>query len=154
MKLTSGEFRALFKAGGGRVSGRGRPVIDLGAVYGGDGLGNVPVNRKVRNARKVLSSGGQVLADSQWEYRCRQVIEESGLVFVFQRKFELLPTVRTEGLGVLRKRTWTPDFTFEKEKVVADAKGFMTEMAPEIWCGPPIYFSKSITSPNIFQICI
>lgn len=123
MKLSAEEFRRLFAQSGGKMTAKGRPVIDLESIY------NPKENKKVRGAVQVLGDDGQVLADSKFEYACKQIIEESGLEMDFQRSFDLLPTIRREGLKTLRKRVWKPDFTFDRHRLVADAKGHITEIA-------------------------
>lgn len=123
MKLSAYEFRKLFAQSGGKMTARGRPIIDISEIF------SARENKKVRGAKKVIGDSGEVLADSRLEYSCKLIIEESGLEMDFQRCFDLLPTIRREGLPTLRKRIWKPDFTFEKHHVVADAKGHVTEVA-------------------------
>lgn len=123
MKLSAEEFKRLFAQSGGKMTAKGRPVIDLESIY------NPKENKKVRGAVQVLGDDGRVLADSKFEYACKQIIEESGLEMDFQRSFDLLPTIRRKSSQTLRKRVWKPDFTFEKYRIVADAKGHITEVA-------------------------
>lgn len=128
MKLSAEEFKALFAKAGNKMTAKGRPIIDLSLIK--ETAESLPkANRRVLNANKVVDLQGNVLADSKWEHRCKSVLEDAGLEFEFQRRFELLPTVRDKKTGTLRARKWTPDFCFERFKIVADAKGYMTEMA-------------------------
>ena len=143
MKLTAAEFSKLFKESGSKVSPKGRPIIDLevkpeGSIktgyktyIGTDGKSFVceKTNRKVMNAVKVYDEQGVKQADSGWEYTCKQEMLNAGLEFEEQKKFLLLPTKKRTGLPTLKMRSWTPDFTFEKYKIAADAKGYVTEMA-------------------------
>lgn len=123
MKLSADEFRKLFAQGGGKMTARGRPIIDLEEIF------KSRPNKKVIGATKVLGESGEVLADSRLEYSCKQIIEESGLEMEFQRSFDLLPTLKKSNMKTLRKRVWKPDFTFERHRLVADAKGHITEIA-------------------------
>lgn len=124
MKMKASEFREKFLKAGAKTV-KGRPFIPED-VFGPD-----TTNRKVRNARKVYDEKGNVLADSKWEYTVLKMLETARLAFEKQRKFELIPTTRPiKNIGkTLSKRSWKPDFCFEKEKIVADAKGHTTEMA-------------------------
>jgi len=125
--LSAQEFRELFKASGSKVSSKGRPIIDIDKIYA-DPMAKPKGNRKVKNAEKVYGDDGEKLADSKWEYRIKSILDHQKIGYDFQRKFELLPTLRREGQKTMQKTTWTPDFTFEDVKIVADAKGHMTEM--------------------------
>lgn len=128
MELTSDEFKRIFSKSGHRMTPKGRPIIDPLLLTNGDSVLAKP-NRKVKNAVKVFDAHGNVIADSGWEYLCRKEFENAGLVFDFKRSFGLLPTIKSEGLGTLRMRKWTPDFCFERHRIVADSKGHVTEMA-------------------------
>jgi hypothetical protein len=87
-------------------------------------------NRKVRNAKKHYDENGVKIADSTWELSCKNTLLLHGIKFDFQKKFDLIPTIKRNWLKrTLAKRTWTPDFVFEDLKIVADAKGFITDMA-------------------------
>jgi hypothetical protein len=82
------------------------------------------------SATKVYDDQGNKIADSKWEHTCTRMLNMACVAFEPQRKFEILPTVRGRGSkNTLARRTWTPDFTFEDLKIVADAKGWVTEMA-------------------------
>lgn len=143
MKLSTDEFKKLFESSGRKMSSKGRPIIDLElksegskktgykTYIGTDGKSFVceKTNRKVMNAVKVYDEQGVKQADSGWEYTCKQEMLNAGLEFEEQKKFFLLPTKKRTGLPTLKMRSWTPDFTFEKHKIVADAKGYVTEMA-------------------------
>lgn len=128
MELSAEDFRKLFTEGGSKVTAKGRPVIDLLGLYGSTDIIKKG-NRKVMNATPVHDAQGNKLADSKWEYRCKNTMEDAGLKFEFQKKFLLLPTTRQQGMRTLKKRTWAPDFVFEDHQIVADAKGHITEMA-------------------------
>lgn len=121
MKLSANQFRDLFAKSGYKTNSKGRPIIDIDGIYG-------EPNKKVKNAKKVISPGGEVLADSKWEYHCKNELERHRIAFEFQKAFNLLPTVKTKP-NTLKKRKWTPDFVFAEHKIVADAKGHITEMA-------------------------
>lgn len=88
-------------------------------------------NRKVRNAQKQYDEHGKKIADSKWELTCLRKMQYEGIGnFEMWKEFDLLPTIRGEFLKrTLKKRTWTPDFVFDDLKIVADAKGHITEMA-------------------------
>jgi hypothetical protein len=87
-------------------------------------------NKKVRNAKKQFDHNGEKIADSKWELQCLRMLEMAGLKPEKQRAFEILPTTRDRGLKrTLGKRSWHPDFTFDDLRIVADAKGWITEMA-------------------------
>lgn len=128
MKLSAEQFQELFQKSGGKMTSKGRPIINLEVLYGKPEKA-FKGNRKVMNAMKVVDQEGRVLADSRWEYMCKEILKECNVDFTFQQKFELLPTIRRESLPTLRKRVWSPDFTFHRHKLVADAKGHITEVA-------------------------
>ncbi len=88
-------------------------------------------NRKVRNAQKQYDEHGKKIADSKWELNCLRIMQYEGLDnFETQKEFELLPTIRSNCLErTLSKRKWCIDFVFEDLKIVADSKGFTTEVA-------------------------
>ena len=123
-KLTSEEFKQLW-AKSGNIMVKGRPVLP------DEVFENIPEkkNKRVMNAQKVYDGEGEKLADSKWEYRAMKMLEMAGVTFDAQQRFDLLPTTKSwKGHNTMRKRTWTPDFTFEDLKIVADAKGHITEM--------------------------
>ncbi len=124
MKMDADTFRELFAKSGGKTI-KGRPVIDsLFMEQKEQG------NRHVKNAKKVYNESGQKIADSRWEHTCHEALKASDIPFEPQRKFILLEKIRSKWMGkTLRTRSWTPDFTFEQFKVVADAKGFTTQVA-------------------------
>ncbi len=131
-KISSKEFQKIFKESGGILNSKGRPIISPHLLD--KGTKKVPAqaeNRRVKNATKVFDSEGKKIADSKWELKCKVAMEQAGLKFEFQKKFLLLPTMRRKGLKrALSKKSWTADFVFEDLKIVADAKGFMTDVAP------------------------
>ena len=87
-------------------------------------------NKKVRNAKKHYDESGKKIADSTWELTCKNILTQHGISFQFQEKFDLIPTVKRSWLPrTLSRRTWSPDFVFPELKIVADAKGHITEMA-------------------------
>ena len=114
MKLSAEEFNRLFSKSGYKTNAKGRPVIDI-SLFADAGDVNMNINRRVLNASKVKDAEGNVLADSKWEYRCKGEMDDAGLRYDFQRSFELLPTLRAENFGTLRRRKWSPDFTFEEQ---------------------------------------
>jgi hypothetical protein len=125
MKMDTATFRELFAKSGGQLK-KGRPVIDMSYMK----QEKEPVNKHVRGATKVYDDQGNKLADSKWEHKCLIAIKESGLPYSLQQTFGLLDKRISKGMNkTLRKRTWTPDFVFEKHKIVADAKGWTTQIA-------------------------
>ncbi len=127
IKIDAATFKKMLAESGGKTR-KGRPVIDALCL---DSMEEKDKgNRHVRGAKKVYDDKGNKLADSRWEYTCLQAIKGSGLWFEAQRKFLLLETRRSRGMAkTLRLRTWSPDFTFADHYIVADAKGFTTQIA-------------------------
>jgi len=134
--VTAARFKEMWGKAGNKTNSRGRPILpcfDYGADLKGESLGSLdgPVaNRKVRNAKKQFDINGDKIADSKWELQCLEMLEAAGLRPEKQRAFEILPAISGRGLKrALNKRRWHPDFTFPELKVVADAKGWVTEIA-------------------------
>ena len=124
MKMDANTFRKMFAQSGGKTR-KGRPVIDSLYIKEHE-MGN----RHVRGAKKVYDESGNKIADSRWEHTCLEALRSSGIPFDSQRRFKLLDKIRSKAMAkTLRSRTWTPDFTFEQYKIVADAKGFTTQVA-------------------------
>ena len=136
-QMTAKEFKEKWEKEGNKTNSKGRPILNqlqelpLKSKDSQD-YSKSPLleNKKVRGATKVYDEKGVKIADSKWEYTCMRMLETAGLKPEKQRRFEILPTIKDRGCKrTLSKRTWSPDFTFEDLKIVADAKGWTTEMA-------------------------
>ena len=139
VRLTAKEFLERWTKSGAKMSSKGRPIMpDLqedGMSFpksesAEESLTHPQPNKKVRNAKKHYDETGKLIAHSTWELQCLRMLQMVGLEPEQQRAFEILSKVRGRGLKrSLGKRTWSPDFTFDDLKIVADAKGWTTEMA-------------------------
>lgn len=83
-----------------------------------------PINRKVRNARKIARDG--VKFDSKVEMFMYDLLTASGIRFEFQKKYTLQEGFRYRSAAV-RPITYTVDFYLPDHDTVIDTKGYRTQ---------------------------
>jgi len=87
-------------------------------------------NQRVRNAKKIYGTDGELLADSKLEYKLKTWLDTNNIPYEFQQVFVLCETTKCLLTNkTIRSMTWKIDFVFPDKMLAIDAKGFVTEIA-------------------------